>query len=226
MNASKPGPVGNQRTSLNRYILSLPERVVRSTAAVTAGLVREIADSLKQEGLLDSRTEFESVDHILNGLEQTSGRVADAVNMPPLDVPTLRRDWEEIRSQIRNIPPKNLPSPARLLEQWRELGSVADAQNRSVFEISSVMALSAIARLPDNLRWLSRSTLLAARRTGTVFAGPLLEHYATTLQEIRTQGFLAFWTRQFRPYRSAAASQFSRNRSTLTDRLLGRRGRG
>jgi hypothetical protein len=188
-------------------------------------LVREVADCLKEEGLLDPEIEFASVEHILDGLEQTSGRVADAVNTPPLDVAALRREWKEIGERMRDIPPANLPSGERLLAQWRDLRQVAAAQNRSVFQLSSVMALAAMERLPDRLRWLSKSAALAARRTGEHFAGPLLDHYAATLGEIRGVGFLAYWSRQFRPYLGAAAAQLSGRRTTLTDRLLERCGR-
>ena len=186
-------------------------------------LVREIADSLKQEGLLDPDTEFDTVDHMLDGLEQASGRVAEAVNAPPLDVPSLRREWAEIRDRVRSIPPTRLPSSERLWSQWRQLRQEADSQGRSVFQLSSLMALSAMQRLPDNLRWLSRSAATAARRTGGVFAAPLLEHYGATLAEIRDTGFITFWKRQFRPYLRGAAVQFSRERSTLTERLFARR---
>ena len=67
-----------------------------------------------------------------------------------------------------------------------------------------------------------RSAKLAVERTGQMFAGPLLEHYSTTLAEIRNLGFLKYWTRQFRPYLQSAASQFSPGRGSLTQRLLGK----
>jgi hypothetical protein len=51
----------------------------------------------------------------------------------------------------------------------------------------------------------------------------LLEHYSRTLGEIREQGFLPYWQAQFRPYLHAAAAQFSRQRRSLTERLLDRR---
>jgi hypothetical protein len=50
----------------------------------------------------------------------------------------------------------------------------------------------------------------------------LLDHYDHTLKEIRETGYLAYWTRQFRPYLRAAAEQFSPGRSSLTQRFLRR----
>jgi hypothetical protein len=186
-------------------------------------LVHEIAGSLKQEGLLDPDTRFETVDQILDGLEKTSGRVAQAINAPPLNVEELRQEWDAIRRQAADIPPRNLPSPQILEQRWGEMKAEAAAQNRSVFELSSVMALSAASRLPENIRWLSRSARLAARRTREVFAAALLDHYSATLKEIREAGYLPYFSREFRPYLRAAAAQFSPRRISLTEKFLQRK---
>ncbi len=184
--------------------------------------MNEIADSLKQEGLLDSDAEFDSVDRILEGLESTSARIADAINAPPLDIASLKKEWNELREQARTIPPSRLPTGERLRSQWQALRRTAEEQQRSTFQVSSLMALSAIEQLPDRVRWLSRSGSVAARRTGAMLAEPILDHYLMTLREIGSAGFLAYWRRQFTPYLRAAASQFSQDHATLTDRLLGR----
>ena len=93
-------------------------------------LIQEIAGSLKEEGLLDPDTEFETVDHILTGLEDASGRVADAVNTPPLDVAGLRKEWHEIQTRVRKIPLSRLPTAERLWDGWRGLRAEATAQEQ------------------------------------------------------------------------------------------------
>jgi hypothetical protein len=202
-----------------------PVWVMAALADLSGGgrmLIREIADSMKQEGLLEPDREFATVDQILDGLERTSGRVAATINTPPLDVATLREEWAQIRRDAAGIPPSKLPSMERLWSSWRELRAEAAEQERTVFEVSSLLALSAIGRLPENVRWLSRSAQTAARRTGQLVAGALLDHYSLTLGEIREAGFVSYWSTQFRPYLKGAAAQFSRQRATLTERLLGR----
>ena len=66
----------------------------------------------------------------------------------------------------------------------------------------------------------SRCARSATRRTGQLFAAGLLDHYRTTLQQIRETGYLNYWTREFRPYLRAAAQQFSVSHRSLTERLL------
>jgi hypothetical protein len=85
-----------------------------------------------------------------------------------------------------------------------------------------LIAISTVRAMPENLLWLSRCARAATLRTGRLFAGALLDHYRTTLAEIRETGYLAYWRREFRPYLRAAAQQFSESHQSLTERLLRR----
>jgi len=185
-------------------------------------LIREISAALKKEGLLDPDTQFETVDQMLDGLEATSALLAESFNTPPLDVRTLRQEWRALQEQAKRIPPKNLPSIQMLEAQWRDLQSTAVAENRSVLEISGLMALSAIRNIPANALWLSRCAQHAVKRTGELMAIHLLVHYRDALVEIRNTGFLSYWSKEFRPYLQAAARQFSPHKESLTQQLLGR----
>ena len=95
--------------------------------------------------------------------------------------------------------------------------------SRSVFEMSSLIALSTVRNLPENVVWLSKVARSATLQTGHFFADGLLDHYSATLQEIRGAGFRAYWVGEFRPYLRAAAEQFSPGHESLTQRLLRRK---
>jgi len=185
-------------------------------------LIREITNSLKKEGLLDADTNFESVEEMLNGLEGSAGRMADAINTPPLDVATLRKDWNAVRQELARIPPRNLPSLASLRQLWRGIEQEATEQKQTVFQVSSVMAIAAIADLPRKARWLSASARLAVGKTSGLMSESILDHYRTTLQHMRREGYFPYAARQFRPYLYAAASQFSPQHSSLTERVFRR----
>jgi hypothetical protein len=185
-------------------------------------LVQEICESLKQEGLLDPEASYETVDQMLDGLEKWAGRVAEAINTPPLDVNDLRREWAEIRQQARGLPPSALPSPYLVQRQWEEVKREAAEQGRSVFELSGLMALSAISRLPANVQRLGRSARVASVSAGRLVAGSLLDHYASTLKEIHQTGYLEFFGREMRPYLRGAAAQFTPGRLTMTEKFLRR----
>jgi hypothetical protein len=139
-------------------------------------LIREIAQSLKEEGLLAAGAEYETIDQLLDGLEGAAGRLAQTANTPPLDVASLRREWRDLRREAAKIPAPHLPSGDALRRSWEELKTTAAAQGRPVFQVSTLMALSAVSRIPANVLWLSRCAKGAARRTGQIFAGVLLDH--------------------------------------------------
>ena len=156
-------------------------------------LIPEVADALKAQHLLEEGAEFTTID-------QTAGRPGAAprpaqratINTPPLDVAGLREEWDAIREEARGLPRASLPSRETISTHVGAAeGGSRDGRNRSVFETSSAMAVSA-ARPSGGVRWLSASARVGATRTGHIFAAALLDHYGQTLSEIQQVGYLAY----------------------------------
>jgi hypothetical protein len=186
-------------------------------------LIPEIAQALKAEGLLDKSAQIESVDQLLDGLEQTSSRLAQIVNTPPLNVAELRREWRAVRNHVRRSKAGQLPSPLALTNQWADIKAEATRHGRSIFETSSLMAIAAVRRLPARAGWIALSTRVGATRAGTLLAVDILDGYRQTLTDLRTVGYLTYARRQLSPYLRASVDQFSVQRRTLTQRLLNRK---
>jgi len=202
-----------------------PVWVLAALADASGGsrtLVREISSALKEEGLLDAERGFDTIEQVLDGLEKTSDHLATTLNLPPVNVPGLRQEWVRLKEELRAIPPKNLPDLESLESVWERLRDAARKQERTVFAVSSLMAVSAVAHLPANVVWLSRAAKSAARRTGKVLGATILDHYTDTLNEMSKTGFAAYWKKEFRPYLKAAAEHFAPQHSSLTERLLRR----
>lgn len=185
-------------------------------------LIREIADALHKDGLIESTAGIEDVDTLLQRLERGSGRLAESFNTPPLDIATLREELRQIRREFTHIPQANLPDAEVVVARWHEITDEAKAQNRTIFQMSALIAFSAVSQIPENVRWLGRSARLAAGKAGHVFAMPILNHYSETLREIHKTGFLPYWIQQFRPYIRGALEQFSTEHESVTQRFLHR----
>lgn len=185
-------------------------------------LIREIAEALHKDGLVESTAGIDDVDTLLERLERGSGRLAETFNTPPLDVATLREELRQIRSEFTRIPASNVPDSQLVVARWNELTSEAKIQNRTIFQVSALIAFSAVSQIPENVRWLGRSARLAASKTGHVFAMPILNHYSETLRSIHKAGFLHYWIEEFRPYVRGALEQFSPEHGSLTQRFLHR----
>jgi hypothetical protein len=204
-----------------------PVWVLAALADATGGgrkLIRELSHALEEEGLVEPGARFETVEQVLDGLERTSGHLATTLNLPPVDIPTLRREWAQLKEEVRAIPPKQTPSIERVESVWNKMVQTAREQRRPVFVVSSLMAVSTVAHMPANVVWLSRAARSAARRTGKVFGEAILDHYTEVLTDIENTGLLEYWQREFRPDLKAAAEQFVPAHQSSTEKLLRRRG--
>ena len=200
-----------------------PVWVLAALADVTGGgqkLMHEISEALKEEGLLESETRFETMDQILGGLERTSAHLALTLNMPPIHVAGLRSEWETFKTDLKSIPPNRIAPLDRIERTWDALRVSAQAQNRTVFALSSLIAISTLSHVPARLLWLSKVTGSAARRTTGIVGGAILDHYSAALEDISRTGFSGYWKREFRPYLRAAAAQFAPEHGSLTERLF------
>ena len=162
-------------------------------------LIPEMADALKAQGLLEKDAQFATVDQMLDGLERTSSRLAATINTPPLDVAELRNEWAAIREEVRGLPRASLPSLDTIGNLWTQLKAESARQDRSIFETSSVMAISASHALPSGARWLSASARAGAARTGHIFAAALLDHYTQTLSIYNKSGIWRMPAGSFAP---------------------------
>lgn len=135
-------------------------------------LVREISASLVEKGLLERDVNFETIDEILNGLEKTSGRLADNLNMPPFEVRALRQEWQMLKREAGGMTLKQLPSKEELTSLWMELKEEAIRQNCPVFELSSLMALSVLIQLPAKALWFSQCATAAAEKPECFLPAP------------------------------------------------------
>lgn len=183
-------------------------------------LIPEIAESLKKEGLLAQDGSFATMEQLLAGLERSSGQLAETVNTPPLDVAGLREEWGKFVTEARQLPTPQLPSASDVTRVWQDLRATAEREQRSVFEVSSLLAVSAVGELPERARVLSKAAAIVLRHGGAAVSNALLEHYRQSLAEMREVGYLRYGARQLSPYAQAAIGAFSPARSTLTERWL------
>ena len=183
-------------------------------------LIPEIAEELKKEGLLEASQSFATMEQLLGGLEGSAAQLAESVNAPPLDVAGLRSEWAKLVTEVKRLPAPQLPTTASVRRVWNELRDEAAAQNRTVFVLSSLLAIDAVGALPQRVLILSKSAAIALSHGGTVVADALLDHYRGALQEIRATGVVTYAVRQLAPYGRAALAAFRPSRATLTAKLF------
>jgi hypothetical protein len=161
--------------------------------------LRVLAAELRDAGLLSAEQDVASFDELLTTLEGTSGVLADAVDVPPLNVAGVRASWQELRRQTAD-----LPDAAGLQEIFSDLQLAARREGRSVMEISSVVALGAVH---------------AGVRLGNAH---IFDYYRGALRTIADEGLISFLRRISTPYLTRARSHFDPGSGTYSERLLRR----
>jgi hypothetical protein len=66
--------------------------------------LRMLVTELKDAGVLSAEEDVSSFEELLTTLEGTSGVLADTVDVPPLNVASVRASWQELRRQAADLP--------------------------------------------------------------------------------------------------------------------------
>jgi hypothetical protein len=161
--------------------------------------LRVLATELRDTGVLSAEEDVASFEELLTALEGTSGVLADTVDVPPLNVSSVRTSWQELRRQVAD-----LPDADGLEKIFSDLQLAAQQEDRSTLEISSIVALGAVH---------------AGVRLGDAH---IFDYYRGALRTIAVEGLVAFLHRASTPYLTRARSHFDPGSSTYSERLLRR----
>jgi hypothetical protein len=177
------------------WLLAGASDLVGGTKVYLQALVTELRDA----GVLAPEVDVTSFEELLSVLEGTSGVLADTVDVPPLNITSVRTSWQELRRQATD-----LPDAADLERIYAELQLAARQEDRSILEISSMVALGAVR---------------AGVRLGNVH---IFDYYRGALRTIVEEDLRSFLRRTSTPYLTRAGSHFDPRSSTYSERLLRR----
>jgi hypothetical protein len=177
------------------WLLAGASDLVGGTKVHLHTLVTELQDA----SVLAPDTDVASFEELLTTLEDTSGVLADTVDVPPLNIPSMRTSWQELQRQVAD-----LPDADGLEKIFSDLRLAARREDRSILEISSVVALGAVH---------------AGVRLGNVH---IFDYYRSALPTIIEEGLVTFLRRTSTPYLMRARSHFDPASGTYSERLLRR----
>jgi hypothetical protein len=166
----------------------------------TRTYLQALVSELKVDGMLPEDADVSSIEELLDALEGSSGLMAEALDVPPLNVPDMRSSWQEMRQHTTD-----LPDADRLASLYRDLQVTAEQQDHSVQYMSSLIATGA---------------LRAGVNLGQTH---VFDYYQDALRTINSEGLPFYSRRVTRPYFAAAKDHFDPERITFTERLFGRR---
>ena len=190
--------------------------VVSDIAYGSQVYLNEITEELKREGVIDENTTIDRASDLLAAVSNASGVAATAFNTPPISVEGLREMIDQTQSAISEIDPAQVLPQAEVQRMWNDMQEIADRENVSLFDVSSAMALHSLDRVAS----VGRGALSSTRAMGRLFNRHVIDHYRTALGDLQEQGYYATLAATSQPYSDAVWTNFSTDKTTITEDLL------
>jgi hypothetical protein len=167
----------------------------------TRSYLRLLVSELKNEGLLTEEESINTVEELLDTLENTTGIAAETLDVPPLNVNDMRRTWIDLRANAAS-----LPDADRLAALYAGMQQVAKQEKISIQSLSNSIGAAAV-------------------RAGVqTWHKHILDFYIASLRTINAEGLTKYTRRVTLPYRMVAVSHLDPMHLTYTERFLRRFG--
>ncbi len=178
--------------------------------------LQELSLELKAQGVIAEDSTIDHAADLLNAIQEATGNTAQALDMPPLSVEGLRETIAQTQQTVSQIDPTKVLPQSEMQRLWREMHEVAERDKVSVMEVAGAMSLFTANRIGD----VSRGTLSSLVVAGNMFDRHILDHYTDGLSDIYQKGFYASLAESSQPYFEAVWTNFSTDKTTLTEDVL------
>lgn len=192
--------------------------IVSDMAYGSQAYLRELAEELQRQGVLEDAAAVRQVDDLLDAVAAASAQTATAFDTPPLSAEGLRETVRETRAALTAVDLQQLLPERDLASLWDAMQGAARRAGVSAFSVSGLMTLGSL----DKIGRAGTGALATVQAAGTLLDRNVLSHYRSVLQDIEARGFYASLAAASRPYLDAAAQHFSWQHSTATEAWLER----
>ena len=178
--------------------------------------LKELADELKAQGVIDADSTIDHVNDLLAAVSRASAATGEAFNTPPLSVDGLKRSIDDTRLAIASANPANVLPQAEVRRMWEEMREIARREDVSLLAVSGAATLGAISKFAN----AGRGALSTIKVAGTLLDKHVLEHYWEALRGIRQKGLYCSLAETSQPYAAAVWRNFQPKSSTVTEDVL------
>jgi len=190
--------------------------IVSDVAYGSSSYVRELADELQSQGLIDDSSSIHHVDDVLDAIQSSSGNAASLFDTPPLSVDQLRETLNKTRESITAVDYTGVLPEAELRNYWNEMREISDKHGVSLLGVSGALAMNTLGKLET----AARGTLTGVRVVGGLFNRHVIGHYMTSLKTVRSKGLFDTVRETSGPYVSAVWNNFADDKPTWTEDVI------
>ena len=186
--------------------------------------LKKLSEELKREGIIDDDSSIDHVSDLVDALQSTSSRAADAMDTPPISISGFTDTVAQLSDELRKADPTKLLPQAEVQRLWSEMEQAAETADVGLWDVSTTMTMFAMNRITLT----TRGALSSVNVAGNLFDEHIIRHYSDALVEIGERGLYATLSNVSAPYLEAVWDNFSDDRDTWTEELLSGRliGRG
>ena len=190
--------------------------IVSDVAYGSQTYLKELADQLKKQGVIDEDSTIDHVDDLLDAVKEAAGTTAEVLNAPPLSIEGLKQAVDETRQAVQSIDPTDVIPQAEVKRLWDDIHQIAAAEGVRPLDVSCAMTLYSLDRIGS----LGRGALSTVTAAVTLFDRHVIDHYADALGDIRQKGLYRSLAETSKPYAEAVWRNFSSEQTTITEDLL------
>ncbi|MCG8414327.1 MAG: hypothetical protein MI746_08925 [Pseudomonadales bacterium] len=176
--------------------------------------LQRLVHHLKENGVIDSESNPESLEQILQSIQDMSRQGATAIDTPPLSVQEIQDLANELRGSAASLTTNSSNLLPRFENLWNQITLVANKENMNLPQIMGMLSIQAAS--------VSGASVGAAGAIGKTGIGILdeviLMEYRETLQGISEEGASNYLANHMQPFLENARSHFDFKQETITQR--------
>ena len=189
---------------------------VSDVAHGSQAYLKELADELKAQGVIDKQSHIDHVNDLLGAVSHATATTGQAFDTPPLSIEALRQTLAETRAAIAAGGQQQVPSEAEVDRLWGQMREIADREQVDLLAVGGAATMQSLGPLAS----VSRGALSTARVAGKLFDRHIVEHYSQALSDIQRKGLYCSVSESCEPYLAAVWDNFHTSRSTITEDVL------
>jgi hypothetical protein len=190
--------------------------IVSDVAYGTKAYVVELAEELKQQGLIDEQSVINNVDDVLAAIQNASGEAASLFDTPPLSVDQLKKTLNSTKESLASADVTTLLPEAEIKNYWNEMREVANKEHVSLLGVSGAMTMATLSKVST----VSKGVLTGVQVVGGIVNREIIGHYVSSLHIIQQRGLFIVLNETSAPYVEAVWNNFSDDRSTWTEEIV------
>ncbi len=182
----------------------------------TKTYLNALSAELKEQGILEKSATIDSLDAMLDTLQETSGLLADDLDTPPLTLEKLKESVRKLREESKRVDLVKAFPKEDLAAIWNEIEKTAKTENRSILEVSNAVAMMTFSQVTR-----AGQAAVATVQVGfDLLDDNVLDYYSQAFKDIREKGYYESVMEAYEPYVQGLKHLFEKSTETTTEQVF------